>query len=33
LLFLDEKGAVALRRVGYLPPERFVAALAEAQRR
>jgi len=33
LLFLDEKGAVVLRRIGYLPPERFVAALAEAKRR
>ena len=33
LLFLDEQGAVVLRRVGYLPPERFVATLAEAKRR
>jgi len=33
LLFLDEKGAVVLRRVGYVPAERFRAALAEARRR
>jgi thioredoxin-related protein len=33
LLFLDEKGAVVLRRLGYLPPERFIAALAQAKRR
>jgi len=33
LLFLDEKGAVVLRRVGYLAPEPFTAALAEAKRR
>ena len=33
LLFLDEKGAVVVRRVGYLPPQRFLDALAEAQRR
>ena len=33
LLFLDDKGAVLLRRVGYVAPERFVATLAEARRR
>ena len=33
LLFLDERGAVVVRRVGYLPPERFGATLAEAKRR
>jgi thioredoxin-related protein len=33
LLFLDEKGGVALRLVGYQPPERFAAALEEAKRR
>lgn len=32
LLFLDEQGAPVLRLVGYVPPERFVAALAEAKR-
>jgi len=32
LLFLDENGAVALRRVGYLAPEQFAATLAEAKR-
>lgn len=30
LLFLDEKGAVAARIDGYLPPERFIAALDAA---
>jgi thioredoxin-related protein len=33
LLFLDEKGAIALRLTGYVPPERFVAALEAAQGR
>lgn len=33
LLFLDEKGGIALRLVGYQPPERFAAALEEARRR
>jgi thioredoxin-related protein len=33
LVFLDEKGAVALRLVGYVPPERFAAALEQAQGR
>ena len=32
LVFLDEQGAVALRRVGYLAPEQFAVALAEAKR-
>lgn len=33
LLFLDDKGSVVLRLVGYAPPERFLAALAQAQTR
>lgn len=33
LLFLDEKGGIALRLVGYAPPERFAAALEEAKGR
>jgi len=33
LLFLDEQGGVALRRVGYVAPEHFAATLAEATRR
>jgi thioredoxin-related protein len=33
VLFLDEKGAVALRLVGYVAPERFAAALDEAKGR
>jgi thioredoxin-related protein len=33
LLFLDEKGGIALRLVGYVPAERFAAALEEAKRR
>lgn len=33
LLFLDEKGGVALRLVGFVPPERFGAALEEAKGR
>jgi thioredoxin-related protein len=33
LVFLDEKGAIVARRVGYLPPESFAAALAEARGR
>lgn len=33
LLFLDEKGEVALRLNGYLPPERFRVALDYASRR
>jgi thioredoxin-related protein len=33
LVFLDENGAVVLRRVGYVSPERFAATLAEAKRR
>lgn len=30
VLFLDEKGVVALRLTGYVPPERFAAALKAA---
>jgi len=33
LLFLDDKGSVVLRLVGYVPPERLLAALAEAKTR
>jgi len=33
LIFLDEQGAVALRLVGYVPPERFATTLAQAQGR
>jgi thioredoxin-related protein len=33
LLFLDERGAVALRLVGYVPPARFIATLAGATSR
>lgn len=33
LLFLDEKGAVVLRRVGYVAPQDFAAALAQAKGR
>ena len=33
LLFLDEKGSVVLRLVGHVPPERFLAALAQAKTR
>jgi thioredoxin-related protein len=33
LLFLDEQGAIVLRRVGYVAPGRFAAALAQARRR
>ena len=33
LLFLDEKGGIALRLVGYVPPERFAAALEDARGR
>lgn len=33
LLFLDETGAIALRLVGYLPPERFAEALDKARYR
>ena len=33
VLFLDEKGAERLRLVGYVPPERFAAALDEAKAR
>lgn len=32
LLFLDERGAPALRLVGYVAPPRFSAALSEAKR-
>jgi thioredoxin-related protein len=32
LVFLNEQGAVALRRVGYIAPEQFAATLAEAKR-
>jgi thioredoxin-related protein len=32
IAFLDEKGAILVRRVGYLAPEPFVALLAEAGR-
>jgi thioredoxin-related protein len=32
LLFLDERGAVVQRRVGYIAPERFAATLSEAKR-
>jgi thioredoxin-related protein len=31
LFFLDEKGAVVLRLTGYVPPERFAAALEAAR--
>jgi thioredoxin-related protein len=30
LLFLDEKGAIALRLTGYVPPEQFAKALENA---
>lgn len=33
LIFLDETGAEVLRRVGYIPPERFASALEVAIRR
>lgn len=33
LFFLDDKGSVVLRLVSYVPPERFLAALAEAKTR
>lgn len=33
LIFLDEKGAEGLRRVGYIPPGRFASALEEAIKR
>jgi thioredoxin-related protein len=33
LLFLDERGGVVQRLVGYLPPERFAAALEAARGR
>ena len=33
LVFLDEKGGIALRVTGYLPPERFAAVLEEARAR
>ena len=33
MLFLDEKGAVVLRLVGYVAPERFATALEEAKAR
>jgi thioredoxin-related protein len=33
MVFLDEKGAIALRLVGYVPAERFAAALEEAKSR
>lgn len=33
LVFLDEKGAIVLRLTGYVPPERFAAALDGAKRR
>lgn len=33
LIFLDEKGAEVLRRVGYIPPERFASVLEEAIKR
>ena len=33
VLFLDEQGAVALRLVGYVPAERFAAALETAKAR
>ena len=33
LLFLDAKGGIALRLVGYVPAERFAAALEEAKGR
>jgi thioredoxin-related protein len=33
MVFLDEKGAIALRLVGYVPPGRFSAALEEAKAR
>lgn len=33
LLFLDEQGGIAVRRVGYIAPNQFAATLAEAKRR
>lgn len=33
IVFLDEKGGIALRLVGYVPAERFAAALEEAKGR
>jgi thioredoxin-related protein len=33
LLFLDERGVAVARRVGYLPPERLAALLAQAKGR
>jgi thioredoxin-related protein len=33
LLFLDEKGGVVVRLTGYVPPQRFAAALDEAKSR
>jgi thioredoxin-related protein len=33
LFFLDEKGAVVLRLTGYVPPDRFAAALEAARGR
>jgi thioredoxin-related protein len=33
IVFLDEKGAIALRLVGYVPPQRFATALEEAKGR
>lgn len=33
LLFLDEEGAAVLRRVGYIAPQDFPAALAQAKGR
>ena len=33
MLFLDEKGVEVARRIGYHPPNRFMALLAQAQGR
>jgi len=33
LLFLDQRGGIALRRVGYVAPTQFTAMLVEARRR
>jgi thioredoxin-related protein len=33
LIFLDEKGTAVLRLIGYVPPERFAAALEKARPR
>jgi len=32
LVFLDEKGGILLRRIGYVPAEQFAALLTQASR-